>query len=63
MADMGGIIEIIVVTFGILIFPISAHSFDMHTLKFMFMARIDDPKFFLPQNRSKKLNKWIENTP
>jgi hypothetical protein len=63
MADMGGIIEIIVVTFGIFIFPISAHSFDMHTLKFMFMARIDDSKFFLPQNRSKKLNKWIENTP
>jgi hypothetical protein len=26
----------------------------------MFMARIDDPKFFLPQNRSKKLNKWIK---
>ena len=35
----------------------------MQTLKFMFMARIDDPDFFLPQNQNKKLNKWIDNTP
>ena len=46
LGDLGGVIEIIILAFGIFIFPISRHSFYTAALKRMFMARTKDPKLF-----------------
>ena len=63
MGDMGGILEIFVFMLEWLIVPISAHSFFMQATKFLFLARIEDPKFFLDPNPKKKLKKWIRQIP
>ena len=63
MGDMGGVQEIMIFCLGILIFPVSMHSFYMQAIKFLFLARIDDPNFFLPINPKKKGNKWIKKIP
>ena len=63
MADMGGVQEIMIFCLSFLIFPVSIHSFYMQAIKFLFLARTDDPKFFLPMNPNKKLNKWISGVP
>ena len=54
MGDMGGIMEIFVFMLEWAIVPISAHSFFMQATKFLFLARVDDPDFFLSPNPKKK---------
>jgi len=63
MADMGGVQDIMMFCLGFLIFPISLYSFQMQSLKYLFMARTDDDNFFLPVNPKKKGNKWIDKIP
>jgi len=37
--DLGGVLEIIMVSFGFFLFPISEHSFYMEVIKNLFFAR------------------------
>jgi hypothetical protein len=60
MGDMGGILEIFVFMLEWAILPISVHSFFMQATKFLFLARVDDPDFFLSPNPKKKQKKWIK---
>ena len=39
LGDLGGVRELIVLSFGILLLPISEHSFIMKAAKFLFFAR------------------------
>jgi hypothetical protein len=54
MGDMGGILEIFTFLLEWLIVPISAHSFFMQATQFLFLARVEDPNFFLEPNPKKK---------
>ena len=46
LGDLGGVTEIIMVVFGIFLFPISEHSFHTSALKRMFMAKTKDDNLF-----------------
>ena len=47
LGDLGGVTEVIMITFGIIFFPISEHSFIMTATKKIFMARTNEPDLFL----------------
>jgi hypothetical protein len=47
LGDLGGVTEVIMITFGILFYPISEHSFIMTATKKLFMARTNEPDLFL----------------
>jgi hypothetical protein len=59
MGDMGGILEIFVVMLEWVLAPIAMHSFFMQATKFLFLARVEEPNFFLEPNPRKKQKKWI----
>jgi hypothetical protein len=54
MGDMGGILEIFVVMLEWVLAPIAMHSFFMQATKFLFLARVEEPNFFLEPNPRKK---------
>ena len=39
LGDLGGIFEIVMIIFGVFIFPISEHSFNLRASRMMFFAR------------------------
>jgi len=44
---LGGVTEVIMITFGFMMFPISEHSFTLKAAKRLFLARTDDPEMFI----------------
>ena len=55
LGDMGGIIEITLIAFGLVLLPISRHSFYLKAARLMFFARTKDCSLFSAGNE--KLNK------
>ena len=47
LGDLGGIIEITIIVFGIVFLPISRHSFYLKASRFMFFARSKDSNLFV----------------
>lgn len=47
LSDIGGIIEIMLILFGLIFLPISRHSFYLHAARFMFFARSRDSTLFI----------------
>ena len=56
LGDLGGVTEVIMIVFGIFLFPISKHSFIIKATKKLFMARTKDVLLF-PIKNSKKIVK------
>ena len=46
MGDIGGLLEISMIIFGVILFPISYHSFVLRAAKRMFFARTRDGSIF-----------------
>ena len=46
IGDTGGVFELIIMIFGVVIFPISYHSFILRASRLMFFARTKDEKLF-----------------
>ena len=42
VGDLGGVIEVLIITLGILLYPISEHSFLLSASKLLFKARTND---------------------
>ena len=50
MGELGGVIEIFIVTFGLFLGPISYFSFILKATKELFLARTDDINMFKPSS-------------
>jgi hypothetical protein len=46
IGDLGGVLDVIIFIFGLLLFPISEHSFIMKALQKLFLARTDKEDIF-----------------
>ena len=46
LGDLGGVTEVVMICFGIFLFPISEHSFYMKAIKKLFLARTSEGNFF-----------------
>ena len=55
VGELGGVIEVFIIIFGVLLYPISQFSFILKATKMLFLARSQDKKLF------KKKNKKIQN--
>ena len=42
LGDLGGVTEIIMIIFGLALYPVSAHSFYVHAAKLFYFAKTDD---------------------
>jgi hypothetical protein len=47
IGNLGGVIEVFVIIFGIIIFPLSEHKFTLKAVQLLFFARTRDPNFFM----------------
>ena len=47
LSDLGGIIEVIMIIFGFILFPISEHSFYLKAARMLFFARSKDQNMFI----------------
>lgn len=46
LGDLGGVIEIIMISFGFIFFPISQHSYNLEATKRLFLANTSDDNLF-----------------
>ena len=46
MGDLGGVLEVLIGFLGVLLFPISEHSFIMKALSILYLARTKDKHVF-----------------
>ena len=53
-------IEIVMISFGFLMFPISEHSFTLKAAKRLFLARTNDKDMFVYTDADKKLMTYDE---
>ena len=54
LGDIGGIADLLILMFGIFIFPYSEHSFNISAVKKLYMAQTRDVSLFKTQQVSKK---------
>lgn len=47
IGDLGGVIEVLAISFGILLVPMSKHLFILRATKKLFLAKTDDDSLFL----------------
>jgi hypothetical protein len=57
IGDIGGVLEVFITIFGILLFPVSEHSFVMKALEKLFLARTLDDSMFVKTKLIKKNKK------
>jgi hypothetical protein len=48
LGDLGGVLEVIMIVFGIFLFPISEHSFMLKAANKLFFARTNRDDVFIP---------------
>ena len=67
LGDLGGVLEVIMVCTGALLFPISEHHYTLQAAKRIFMARTKDPNLFknlakgnLNAENNKKILKYTD---
>ena len=53
LGDLGGVIEVIMIVFGFIFFPISEHSYIIRASKKLFYARTQDENLFRKRKESK----------
>ena len=46
IGDIGGVTEVVMMVFGVFMYPITEHSFTLLAAKRLFLARTDDPEMF-----------------
>ena len=46
LGDLGGVLEVIMVVMGAILYPIAEHHYTLQAAKRIFMARTSDPKLF-----------------
>lgn len=46
LGELGGVMEVLVIIFGLILFPISEHSFYLNAIKKLFFARTKDSDIF-----------------
>ena len=46
IGDLGGVLEVIVFVCGLVLYPISEHSFVLKTLNLLYLAKTDDKRMF-----------------
>jgi len=46
LGDLGGVTEIVMLSFGFLMYPLSEHSFILKAAKKLFLARTNDHEMF-----------------
>jgi len=51
---LGGVTEVVMLSFGFMMFPISEHSFTLKAAKRLFLARTDDKEMFVYTHGDKK---------
>ena len=56
MGDLGGVLEVVMVTFGIFLNGISEHSFYTRAIKKFYSAKTRDDKIFRKNSTGKKMN-------
>jgi len=64
MGDIGGVLEIAMIMFGILLYPISEHSFILRATKNLFLARTKDTSMFhthVHQEQDEEYEKKVYN--
>ena len=63
LGDLGGIVEIIMIIFGFLLYPVSEHSFYLRASRMLFFARTKEEKIFEKNNNpdeEDKLEKYMD---
>tara|TARA_B110000285_G_C14885805_1_gene496111 strand:- start:518 stop:790 length:273 start_codon:yes stop_codon:yes gene_type:complete len=63
IGDLGGVKELIILSFGWFLFPMSEHSFIMKAAKHLFLARTSNKEIFTknPHGKHIRLNKFIQS--
>ena len=56
LGDLGGVTEVVMIVFGVFLYPISEHSFTLKAAKKMFKVRTKENNLFYPP-RGDKNNK------
>ena len=54
IGDLGGVLEVIMVCFGFIIYPVSEHSYVLTALNKLFLVRTSSPSLFKKTIKGKK---------
>ena len=54
LGELGGVMEVMVIIFGLILYPISEHNFYLNAIKKLFFARTDDNDIFVSHLHNKK---------
>lgn len=58
LGELGGVMEVLILFFGLFLFPISEHSFYLNAIKKLFFAKTHDDEVFVAKTRAEiKLQK------
>ena len=53
LGELGGVIEIFIITFGIILHPIAKHSFMLNAIKLLFKARTKETNLFTQSKKDR----------
>ena len=53
LGDIGGVLEVLFVTIGLLIYPISEHKFLLNAIKKLYLASSSDKSLFVSQAKKR----------
>ena len=63
LGDLGGVTEVIMLVFGIFLFPISEHSYTVQAAKKLFLAKAKDDKLFAEPIQEEGMPKFASIDP
>ena len=54
VGDLGGVLEVFLVVFGLILYPVSEHSYVLSALNKLFLVRTSSPSLFKKTKKGKK---------
>ena len=60
MGDLGGVLEVLIGFLGVVLYPISEHSFIMKALSILYLARTKSKNVFVKKHSTKKKKKTMK---
>ena len=54
IGDLGGVLEVIMVGFGLILYPVSEHSYILTALNKLFLVKTSSPSLFKKKKKGKK---------
>ena len=61
LGDLGGVMQLIMLGFGLIMYPISEHQFTMKASRFLFFARTSMQNLFLKSKEDSRIKRFRES--